>query len=363
LFVFIFFLMTFLIIKIHQDRRRILNWKNQSIEMDQDLTAYEMMERLCIQHPFKKSIFSSQFFGILWIRFWRWISEYGCIIFLFCFFDNTIFFIFNYLYWFYSTFELTCTILFLFLFLYLSIRYYRQYKKNVQSARLLYKLYDFPFSAFKFIYFFWLFISQVIKLYLKFLQDRETFWEYHPVWRHDYDWEYESHLSHWYYVCDWINYEYIRDIWAFILLIHIIFIVWYLNVEHCDWWMGWNTVMPKKTYDRNHYEHRNYWNFKNAHWRMAKFKFYRSIVKWMIIMCLPFFIIGRYISGYILRWFLDLNSIYIKTYNYFFGWRKKKYTFREIQQQWEKDKVQLHQLKHQKKNSKKKNEGGGLRIS
>jgi hypothetical protein len=339
-FFLMFFWMIFLIMKFVQD-------KNSKEFNDDDLTAYEMMERWCIQDPFQRSIWSREFFRIFWMRFWWWIFEYACIVLSFCVFYSMIFWGFDKLYWIYSIFEFTCTIFLMIFFFYLFWRYYRQWKKEERWT--YHEVYDYPFNAWKCLYFGSLFFSQLIKFFVK-LQDQEIFWEYRRVWRYEYDWGSESPMGYWYLIADWIKFE-PESIWPLIVAIHFVFIFWYLSIEHVDRWMGWNQKISKKTY-RRRWEHRNYWNFKNAHFRMVKFKFYKFILKILLLILLPFFFIGRYL--YV--WLVSFHFFYTRMYNRIFWWKKKKYTFKEIQQQWRIDQKKWMERKEIQKQHKSEEE-------
>ena len=199
----------------------------------------------------------------------------------------------------------------------------------------------------------------MVKLYQVLTSVWEDYWSYEEIWIFVNEEYWEIDLGTWVKYMDFVCYEFQNDIWSLVLGIHLIFIVWYFMVEHCDYWMGWEQELTTNFYhQKKKYEHRNYWNVKNAHFRMMKFKFYKFLVKWLIIFLIPFYFIFPYVK----KIFFKLHNFYTKIHNRFFWWKDKKYTFEEIQKQWKKDKIKLHYRKEEEKLRKKRNKGGGLRI-
>ena len=327
--IFMFFFILILFRRIRKDQYKIWNLREQLknergyTEDYESLTAYQMMER------WTPSIKNSY-----WLKFWCFSTEYTILVLTFCGLDYFLYKMIYYIVLFYCTFELTCTIFFLLIFFILFCIFFKKWRKDKLSARREHRYYDHPFSGWLCSYFASMCFSQIVKLYAKFSFSREDYWSYEEVWRFEHDRDYESSLGHWFKIMDWINYEFHMDIWSLVVGINLIFIAWYFAVEHEDFFMGWEQEFTKKMYDQQKWVHRNFWNVRHSHLRMMKFKFYKFILRLVLIALIPVYLIFPLLK----KIFFYINYSYTKFHNRFFWWKDKKYTFEEIKNQWEKDK-------------------------
>ena len=154
---------------------------------------------------------------------------------------------------------------------------------------------------------------------------------------------YYSHfLNHYFRTLCWLNlFKLVDDapIFWYVVVYTFVMIWTYFSCDSCDYFMGWNQEYRIDIYNRNSVKKMHFWwprILMNQTWH----HFYITLLKpWhlrIIYLILFFFLPVIALFLFIVR---TQNKIHVYINNKFFFWNSKRYTFDEIEKQWQKDRV------------------------